>query len=446
MNRFQKGVAISVWQNSGDSGDSNWTRYTKQCWPLSSMGWSAIRGLHNIDNNTDFWNRYKEDIGLAKQLGCTSFRFSIEWARVEPKRGCIDPSAVQWYHDILDCLAEHGMEPNATLHHFVHPGWFEDLGGFTKEANIPIFVGWAVKAFELWGDRIKLWATFNEPTCYMFLGWIVGIAPPAKMLDFTGAGRVLQIMLKCHTAAYHAMRKLPGGEKAQIGLVSHHMHFLTRGNGLLYCAAKPLAHWLTYWLGWDVVDHWMLTGEFKWKLPLVGDWIVEKDPAGKPPCDWWGINYYSRCVLSWYLQPTTLNKELLTDMYYPVYPEGLYHAIERSSAYGIPMYVTETGVADALDTKRAVMIDTYFKEVLRAIGDGYDVRGFYYWTLVDCFEWATGYAMKFGLYAWEPDGSKDRMLKDGSRPLIRFYKTLPDTMPELKAVVDRARKQKDVDL
>ncbi|MEW5313962.1 MAG: hypothetical protein WDW38_005492 [Sanguina aurantia] len=422
LSRFQKGVGLSVWQNNGDD-NSNWTRHSSTNWPCNL---SAATGMQKYEQCPDFLNRYKEDIGLAKKLGCTSFRLSLEWARIEPVRGQFDAVTIQRYHDIFDYLAELGMEPNITLHHFVHPGWFEDLGAFTKDANIPVFVAWAVKAFELFGPRIKMWSTFNEPTCYMFLGFIIGQAPPAHVMDLIGAGRMLLIMLKCHSAAYRAMKALPGGQHTMIGLVSHHITFLPKGSGLIYAPARLAAEWATYWWGWDVVDHWMLTGQFKWKLPLVGDWIVEQDPAGKPPCDWWGVNYYSRCVVSWYLQPTKMAGELMTDMKYPVYSQGLYDAIKRSSKYGIPMYITETGIADAKDTTRGTFIDLYFKARLGCVG-------FYYWTLIDNFEWSAGYKMKFGLYEWNTDGSNDRVLKEGARPLIGFYETLPDRMTEFRA-------------
>lgn len=436
--RFLKGAAISVWQNCGDK-DSNWTRFAKQRWPFRYFGVSSIRGKYNIDVNSDFWNNYERDIKLAADIGSTSFRFSFEWPRIEPYPGVFDYEAIRRYHQILDCLEAHNLVPNATLWHFTHPTWFDKKGGFTKEENIPDFVRYSCKCFELFGPRIKLWATFNEPTCAMFLGWIVGIAPPGRIMDLVGAGRFLSTMLKAHVAAYRAIKAMPGGAQAQVGLVSHHITFEALGTGMLYGVAKVLSDWMTYWWGWDVVEHWMLTGEFVWKLPVLGTWQRWKDPDGRPPCDWWGINYYSRGIFSWYLAPSCRTQEVMTDMYYPIYPEGMYRAIQRCSEFGIPMYITETGIADSRDDRRALMIDTYFKAVLRAISDGYDVRGFYYWTLLDNLEWATGYTMKFGLYAWEPDGSVDRVLKEGSKTLVRYFRTLPDDMGAVRAAARRAQ-------
>ncbi|PNH12081.1 Beta-glucosidase A [Tetrabaena socialis] len=442
--RFLKGAAISVWQNSGDAG-SNWTRFAKSRWPFRYFGVSAIRGKYNIDKCSDFWNNYERDIKLAADIGSTTFRFSIEWARIEPEAGVIDMEAVRRYHQMIDCMIANKLEPNATLWHFVHPLWFEDAGGFTREENIPAFVAFSKRCFGWFGSKIRLWATFNEPTCYLFLGWVVGIAPPGRIFDLVGAGRMLSTMLKAHVAAYHAIKAMPGGDKAQVGLVSHHITFEAQGTGILHGVAKLMSDWMTYWWGWDVMEHWMLTGEFIWKLPVLGVWQRWRDPAGRPPCDWWGINYYSRGIFSWYLCPSCRHAEVMTDMYYPIYPEGMYQAIKRcggGAARGACTRLSrETGIADSRDDRRAVMIDAYFKEVLRAVADGYDVRGFYYWTLIDNLEWATGYTMKFGLYAWEPDGSVDRKLKEGSKTLVRYFRTLPD---DLAGVREAARKAQAV--
>ncbi|KAJ9525371.1 hypothetical protein QJQ45_003231 [Haematococcus lacustris] len=443
---FRKGVAISVWQNSADDAASNWTRYANSKWPFGYFGISTTRGKYKIGKSCDFWTRFREDLQLAKQAGCTAFRFSFEWARIEPVRGMIDNTALDRFTEMLDVMDELGLEPNATLHHFTHPIWFEDLGGFSEEANIPMFVDWAVFMFRTFQHRIKLWATFNEPTCYCFLAFIVGMMPPSYIFNLVGAGRTLGNMLKAHTAAYRALKALPGGQQAQIGIVHHHITFAAQGTGALHALASGIASWMEYWWGWDVVDQWMLTGEFSWDLPVLGRWLYWKDPAGKPPCDWWGINYYSRTVLSWWLQPSCMPAEVMTDMYYPIYPDGLYKAIVRSSRYNIPMYITETGIADSMDNRRTLFIDSYFKEVMRALADGYDVRGFYYWTLVDNFEWATGFTMKFGLYRWEPDGSVDRVLKEGSRALVRFYKTLPDNLSLLRQAAQAAQRQLGPDM
>eukprot|EP00878_Enallax_costatus_P007609 GHUV01007967.1.p1 GENE.GHUV01007967.1~~GHUV01007967.1.p1 ORF type:complete len:378 (+),score=113.54 GHUV01007967.1:966-2099(+) len=330
-----------------------------------------------------------------------------------------------------------GIIPNATLHHFVHPQWFEDLGGFEREENIKHFVSWSIKAVELFGSRVKYWATFNEPTCAMFLGWITGMHPPGKMLRCITAGHVLLNKLKAHCEAYEAIKRTPMGKSLLVGLVHHHITFLATGPRILRLLADYAASWMNYWWGYELVHQFLLTGRFTWTIPVLGQWIEWQYPGGKPPMDWFGVNYYSRSVVTWYMKPWCLPGETMTDMYYPIYADGLYDSLIQASEYQVPIYITETGIADRSDANRAIMIDKYMRATLRAIADGADVRGFYWWTLVDNFEWNAGYLMEFGLYAWSPDGSVDRKLKEGAKALVRYFKTLPSGLSALRAAAAR---------
>eukprot|EP00879_Flechtneria_rotunda_P018261 GHRR01019158.1.p1 GENE.GHRR01019158.1~~GHRR01019158.1.p1 ORF type:complete len:399 (+),score=104.76 GHRR01019158.1:203-1399(+) len=362
---FHKGVAISMWQNSGDD-DSNWTNFIRSKYPFKSLPFGVKRysGKYNLEQSCpDTWNRYEEDIALAKKAGCNAFRLSIEWSRIEPQRGTIDQAAVARYNEMLDRMKEEGIEPNATLHHFTHPQWFDDLGGFENQENISIFVGWALKATELFGNRITYWATFNEPTCAMFLGWITGMHPPGKVLSCITAGKVLMHKLMAHCAAYEAIKRTPMGPSLQVGLVHHHITFLATGPRFLKALAGYAASWMNYWWGYELVHQWMLTGKFTWHIPVLGQWLEWQYPGGRPPCDWFGVNYYSRAVVTWYMKPWCLPGETMTDMYYPIYADGLYESLMQAKQYNMPIYITETGIADRSDANRAYMIDKYMQAV-----------------------------------------------------------------------------------
>ncbi|EFJ47488.1 hypothetical protein VOLCADRAFT_120960 [Volvox carteri f. nagariensis] len=271
--------------------------------------------------------------------------------------GRVDEIAVQRYRDILDRCLEAGLEPMVTLHHFVHPQWFEALGGFEREENITLI------------------ATFNEPTCAAFTGHIVGVHAPGRRGAVRGAGLVLLHMLRAHSAAYRAIKQEPGGQEMRVGLVHQKIRFEAEGSGALSHASRWTADWLTHCFGWHLVHEYLATGRL-------------------------GINYYTRVVLDWRLRFTCRPGEVLTDMGWPVVPEGLYDAIAHSAELGLPLYVTETGIADGRDDRRAPLIAAYWQQVARAVADGHDVRGFYYWTLCDNFEWHLGYNMKFGLFEW----------------------------------------------
>jgi beta-glucosidase/6-phospho-beta-glucosidase/beta-galactosidase len=132
----------------------------------------------------------------------------------------------------LECCDRHGIIPSVTLHHFTHPQWFEDLGGFANKDNIQHFVNYSITVFTHFGTRITHWATFNEPNCFSFCGYIMGIWAPGQKLGLKRAGTVLGNMLKAHVASYKALKNLPGGPEARIGMVMQHIRFVPRATWL----------------------------------------------------------------------------------------------------------------------------------------------------------------------------------------------------------------------
>lgn len=173
-----------------------------------------------------------------------------------------DRGAVDRYLDILDSLEKRGMVPFVTLHHFVHPLWFENLGGFEKPVNIPIFVEYAVQAFKEFSHRVRFWATFNEPGVASFGGFIVGSFPPGRIGRIKGYGRHLLNMLRSHTAAYAALKGMPGGKESSIGLVHNWFSFEPKQS----CCTPPYVTWIANTLnrmwGNDIVLQYLKTGEF----------------------------------------------------------------------------------------------------------------------------------------------------------------------------------------
>lgn len=328
------------------------------------------------------------------------------------------------YNEIFDELEANGIEPSVTLHHFTHPAWLDEwCGGFEGDASVEEFARWASLCGRLFGTRVRYWATFNEPTCSMFLGWITGMHTPGKIVHCGLAGKVLRNMLRAHRAAYDALKAVD--PTLQVGLVHHHIRFEAQGPKWLLWPAEYCCKWMNFWWGYDLMHRWMLTGEVEWSAPLgCGEGYSWRDPQGKPPMDWFGVNYYSRAVsfccfrggrggsgggnggrrrpsapslttpptttttplnkkkqvVSWYLKPTAKPGEIMTDMYYPVYAQGLYEALVQAKELNVPVYITETGCADKGDSIRPLMIDEYVRATLRAMRDGVDVRGFYYWV------------------------------------------------------------------
>jgi len=182
----------------------------------------------------------------------------------------LDGEAVARYHEILDQLEESGMEPFVSMHHYVHPLWFESLGGFEKRKNIEYFVKFAQRAYVEFGARVKFWATFNEPGVASFAGFVEGSFPPGKFLRIKRYGTHLLHMLIAHTQVYDAIKSLPGGRRSSVGIVHNWFTFEPAKS----CCVPPYVTFMVRLLnkmwGNDILIQYLETGEFDYN-PL---WYV----------------------------------------------------------------------------------------------------------------------------------------------------------------------------
>jgi beta-glucosidase/6-phospho-beta-glucosidase/beta-galactosidase len=286
----------------------------------------VIAGGDRCGACSDFWERYAEDVARAAALGSNCFRVSLEWSRLQPggPGAPLDAAAVARYHRLLDEMAAHGLEPFLTLHHFVHPLWFEKLGGFAKAENISPFVDYARRVFAEYGSRARFWATFNEPGVASFAGFIHGSFPPGRFLRVAAHGRHLLHMLRAHGAAYAAIKGAPGGAAASVGLV--HNWFSFEAAPLACLGAPPpwtaaAAALLNRAWSNAAVLRYLRTGVFEHDPLRLGGLAAVRfaEPCGPPGCDHFGLNFYSRGVMDWKLTPTCYPGETMTDM-----PVGLW--------------------------------------------------------------------------------------------------------------------------
>lgn len=407
------GVAWAEFQNSGDTlKDSQWNAWQN----FKREGNPTIHGDQKSGPSCDHWNRYADDIRLVKDLGLNACRFSLDWSMIEPVQGQFNQDALDHYHAEIDQMLKHNITPMVTMHHFVHPQWFEELGAFEKLENIKLFQNFCVKIFQEFNGKIKLWCTINEPAPYVFQGYINKVFPPG-VCDVQKAGEVLRNMLIAHVVVYRTLKAMPGGELAQIGLVHQYMTFEP------YNSWNAIETAPTFFLNYifnDVVLNFLKTGDFSFKVPWlvpviasvsITDYVhllfskLELDR--QPYFDFIGLNYYSRVViqqLAWNILaegsivPSCKPGEVMTDMPYPMYADGLYKAIAHVAQFKVPIYITENGIADATDDRRETFFKDYLSALSKALEDGYDVRGWFYWSLMDNFEWNDGFKPRFGLY------------------------------------------------
>lgn len=415
---FLWGTAICEYQNSGADNckDSNWTDWENR---KHSNGNPTIIEDQRSGKSCDFYNLYASDIELMKKdLHVNSFRFSVEWSIIEPKEGQFDESAIAHYIDVCQKLIENNIEPMVTLHHFTHPLWFEQLGAFEKKENIKYFVRFSKKIFEALSDKVKLWCTLNEPNIYAFQGYIRGVFPPGisgigGFMPNQLAVTVLENLMRAHTEVYKELKVMQNGEKSQIGLVHQYLKFQPYGYWHLL-ESIPGYH-LNEFLN-DTVLNFCKTGEFYY-CSILHNALAKFKTDREKIIDFIGLNYYSRVIAT--MRPfhpvsSCYPGEIMTDMPYAIFAQGIYDAIKDVASLNVPIYITENGISDAKDDRRELFIKQYLYAVSQALKDGYDVRGYYYWSLMDNFEWDMGRTQKFGLYSVDLN-TQSRTLREGAK-------------------------------
>jgi beta-glucosidase len=389
---FLFGTATSATQIEGSCTTSDWYAFAREP--------GRIHGGGRPDVACDSWHRWRDDLALQIALGTNAYRFSIEWARIEPSDGAIDAAALDEYRRMLGALRDARIEPMVTLHHFTLPRWLAERGGVLAPGFDERLARFGRVAVGALGDLSRLWVTINEPNVLASQSYLLGNWPPARRnpaLAFLAHRR----LLAAHDAAYRAMKG--ARPDLQVG-VAHHLRVVQ--------PERP------------VLRHKVAAGALQL---LFNDWFAGAVCRARTQ-DFFGINYYSRDVVRFSIahagelfvrRGVPPNAEV-SDLGWEVYPEGLGQLVRRwARRSGLPVYVTENGIADADDTRRASFVTRHLAELARAIAEGVDVRGYFHWSLIDNFEWADGYDPRFGL-AEIDYASQRRRLRDSAQVYARI--------------------------
>lgn len=440
MKRFPKdfvwGVATSSYQIEGAAyedgrGESIWDRFCQTP--------GKVDNFDNGDVANDHYHLYKEDVALMKGIGVDSYRFSIAWPRIFPSgEGKPNEKGMDFYKRLVESLLEKGITPAATMYHWDLPQLLQDKGGWCNRDTVYRFEEYAAYLYSQLGDTVPLWITHNEPWCASFLGYGNGHHAPG-ITDNHSAVKASHHLLLSHGLAVKAFRE--SGLSGQIGitlnLTATHPAF-DRVEDVQ--AARTFDGYFNRWFMDPVLkgaypdDMVSLYSRYK-----ALDYILPGDlQAISAPIDFLGINYYSRGVVKanpndkWLgvgHVPSTLP---LTDMGWEIYPLGLYELLTRIAVEhpALPLYVTENGAAfpDRLedgqvrDADRIEFLKAHFDEALRAIEAGVPLKGYYVWSLMDNFEWAFGYAKRFGIVHVDFETQK-RTLKDSAKWYQQWIQT-----------------------
>lgn len=387
---FLWGAATSAYQVEGAPAN-DWTSWESQG-KLKAPG--ARCGLA-----TGHRERWRSDLSLLPTIGANAYRFSVEWSRIEPRPGCFDAAALEHDRRIVDYLTDLGIEPLVTIHHYTHPIWFWEKGGWEEPQSVEWFGRLARSIAETLGPRVRLWVTSNEPITFLLGGYIGGLIPPGKK-SFAAAARALEHLLRAHVQAAQTIREvLPD---ARVGFAHNMLEFAPdRPDSALDRRLVAAAERLYNAALLDAVA----TGRMDWSLPGEGRAVIDL-PALPSANDFIGVNYYSRVHLRFrpsgnpragYLYRDPAGRGL-TDTGWEVYPQGFDRVLRTAAGAGLPILVTENGIATEDDRRRCDFLREHTLVLAHLWESGLPIEGYFHWSLLDNFEWLEGFRPRFGLF------------------------------------------------
>lgn len=426
---FFWGAAFSAHQVEGGNDGSDWWDWEHTPGKIANQETTATA--------TNHYNRYHEDFDLAKKLGLQSVRLSVSWSRIEPENGRFDARELAHYRDVVLALHARGLEPVIALQHFVHPRWFHKMGGWTSPDSPAVFARFAARVAQALSPHVRIWITFNEPMVQLTEGYLKGGYPPG-IQDFAIATRVFRNLVRAHGLAAQALRaQMPPGPHrlpvSGVGLALNMNAYApsrapnTAAGQQDLRAIETLSH-LSQWAFLRATQ----TGELKYEIPSIpaltaGFREASAIPEAAHSLDWVGVNYYSRYIIE--RDPKNrLGIRWITPQQGLVDPSGLGKLLLATSQQlvdKIPIVVSENGLDDASDKKRPEFIRAHLTSVAQARNQGVDVRGYWYWSLTDNFEWQSGFTPRFGLIDIDYK-TQERTIRDSAWGFRQYILSHPD--------------------
>jgi beta-glucosidase len=387
---FAWGISTSSLQYENKAVSPGNPEYYVRDWDLLvSQGKAPVVG-----NALYTWSDFDKDVAALKKIGVTHYRFSIEWARVEPQPGRYNQKAIRGYVTMCRKLKEAGIEPVVTLWHFTFPGWLTDTKDSSKtnwlhplaRSHWKLYVNMMVKAT---APYVNFYAPENEPNGQVLTAYIIGLWPPCHILDFKGyEAATIASADMFRDAAVRIKAVKPSAKVLSVEALPWWEHGPLDPGGLLY---NTVMH--------SNFDH----------LDRIHD-----------VCDIIGFNYYYSQVagpLS-FLSEGSRHGNHYTMMGWRIDPKALGKQIRYvGKRYDKPMMITENGIATKSEEKRHKYLQDHIAQIRKTMDEGYDVKGYFVWSLADNYEWHYGYVPKFGLSTMDPK-TKVRVLK----PAAYYYR------------------------
>ena len=418
---FMVGAATAAHQVEGNNIHSDY-------WAMEHMKHTSFN--EPSMDAVDHYNRYEEDIHLMAEAGLNTYRFSIEWARIEPEEGKFDQSEIEHYRDVLKCCRDNGIEPVVTMMHFTSPVWVIRNGGWENQSTVDAFARYCKYVVSQLGDLMKYVVTINEANMGLQVAAIAERYKRQmmeKMKDKKNKQKqddnmegTAQVGMNFNTMMKNMFWQ--GFENKKIFKTRKPQNFVSarpqegdilvmRAHQAARTAMKETCPHLLIGLSLSLHDIQAVNGgeeraakeweeEFTHYLPYI-----KED-------DFFGLQNYTRSIIGPDgIQPVPQGAEI-TQMDYEFYPQALEHVIRRaneefkSAGKEMPILISENGIATSDDTRRIAFIDEATKGVAACIADGIPVIGYCHWSLMDNFEWQKGFSMTFGLIAVVRDTMK----------------------------------------
>jgi beta-glucosidase len=379
---FLWGTATAAHQVEGGNWNNDW------------WAWEHAPGTACVEvsgDACDHYHRYPDDIALLAELGFGAYRFSIEWSRIEPEEGEFSKAALDHYARMIATCREHELVPVVTFHHFTTPRWMAARGGWADAGVVDAFARFCERSVTHLGDSIGIACTLNEPNVVSMLGYLMGEFAPGHR-NFGEYARVNEHFIAAHRKAFDVLKAGPG--EFPVG----------------QCVA--MGDWWAPEGAEDVVVRTRHMHEGQFLEASRGD-------------DYVGVQAYSRTRLS--AEGLPIGPEdgvpVVASMGYEYWPQALEVAVRYAAEVAqVPIYVTENGIGTDDDEERIRFVTDALRGLARCIDDELDVRGYVYWSLLDNFEWALGYAPRFGLVAVDRD-TQERTVKPSARWLGNVART-----------------------
>lgn len=341
--------------------------------------------------SANHYELYDKDFQLMQQLGFKAHRTTFEWARLFPEKNRFDTKEASHYSKVIDSLLQKDITPFICLNHFTLPYWLYKEGGYENKDFDKYYCEFAQKLLETIGDRVNYWIPFNEPNLIPLGGYFAKGMPPFKtnLISFV---KVYRNILHSFAQVNALIKDFSAENK--VGMA--HAQLLTypfRSNNI----GDRFFSWLVDRLSNAVFFEFVRSGRI---IAPIG--IGEEYKTGRHDIDFWGINYYRRTFFKGIKPIEVLEGEKTCDLGGASYPKGIYESIVRAKKeLDVPLYILENGIGTPDDNWRIEYIQEHLKEVANAIQDGYDVKGYFYWSFLDNFEWLHGYKSHFGLVEYD---------------------------------------------